>query len=72
MTEWKPDGTFILSVLGVVSACFSGLLVYFIKSRCTVLKCCCIHIERDTIPASVIQSQDLGHSQDMGHSQDRV
>ena len=54
MSEYEPDfiernGTWLLTVLGVVSSCFAGLLVYALKSRCTRIKLCGAECDRDVI-----------------------
>jgi hypothetical protein len=42
--------SFILAVLGLVGGGGSACLVYFLKSRCKTIKCCCIECQRDVIP----------------------
>ncbi len=42
--------SFILAVLGLVGGGGSACLVYFLKSRCKTIKCCCIECEREVIP----------------------
>ena len=56
MTEssYEPDfiernGTWVLSVLTLVSSCFAGLLVYALKSRCTRIKLCGCECDRQVI-----------------------
>lgn len=49
--DWvQRNGTWVLSMVGVLGACASGLLVYMIKSRCTRIRCCGIECERDVLP----------------------
>lgn len=43
------DSTFILSMTGIVVTCFSGMLVYLLKSRCTRIRCACIECDRAVI-----------------------
>ena len=45
----QRNGTWLLSMLGIVSACISGLLMYFLKSRCSRIKCCGNECERDVL-----------------------
>ena len=42
--------SFILAVLGLFGGGGSALLIYFLKSRCKTIKCCCIECERDVLP----------------------
>ena len=54
MSDYEPDfiernGTWILSMVGVVGACMSGIFVYMLKSRCTKIKCCGVECDRDVI-----------------------
>ena len=42
--------SFILAVLGIFGAGGSALLIYFLKSRCKTIKCCCVECERDVLP----------------------
>ena len=51
---YEPDfiernGTWLLSMIGVIGACAAGLCVYMIKSRCTKIKCCGSECERDVL-----------------------
>jgi hypothetical protein len=48
--DWvQRNGTWLLSVFGVFTACFSGLLVYALKSRCKKIRCCGAECERDVV-----------------------
>ena len=52
--RYQPDfiernGTWVLSMVGVLSACLSGVFAYFLRSRCTTVKFCGIHCERRPI-----------------------
>jgi hypothetical protein len=51
--EWL-NGTFILSLTGMVGGGCSYLLIFFLKSRCTNVECCCIKCQR-----SVLESGDI-------------
>lgn len=44
------NATFILTMTGMIGTGFGVLLTYFLKSRCSKIKCCCVECERDTIP----------------------
>lgn len=48
--DWvERNGTWLLSVLGLLSSCGAGLLVYALKSRCTKIKGCGCECDRDVI-----------------------
>tara|TARA_R110000744_G_scaffold64750_1_gene133176 strand:+ start:467 stop:646 length:180 start_codon:yes stop_codon:yes gene_type:complete len=42
--------SFILAVLGLIGGAGSAFLIYFLKSRCKTIKCCCVECERDVLP----------------------
>lgn len=51
---YEPDfvernGTWLLSMIGILVTCFSGLLAYFLKSRCMTIKCCGGECTRDVL-----------------------
>jgi hypothetical protein len=62
---YEPDfiernGTWLLSLVGILVTCFSGLLAYFLKSRCQTIKFCGCECERDVlnlerVPESVLK-----------------
>jgi len=41
--------SFILTLVGLIGGGLSALLVYFLKSRCKTIKCCCLECERDVL-----------------------
>jgi len=56
MASYEPDfiernGTWVLSVLGIVSACVGGVMTYMIRSRCTKIKCCGFECDREVLSA---------------------
>ena len=53
--------SFLLTMTGLFMGCFSGLLVYCLKSRCRRIECCCLKLERDTIPSNELNSINLGN-----------
>tara|TARA_X000000368_G_scaffold40997_1_gene29657 strand:+ start:4047 stop:4493 length:447 start_codon:yes stop_codon:yes gene_type:complete len=53
----ERNGTWVLSVMAVLSSCCGAALVYMLKSRCTTLKCCGLEIERDVLDAAVVRSR---------------
>ena len=42
--------SFILAVLGLIGGGGSACLVYFLKSRCKTIKCCCVECDREVLP----------------------
>jgi hypothetical protein len=46
------DGGFILTLVGILGAGSAYCLTYFLKSRCTRIKCGCIECIRDPITES--------------------
>ncbi len=48
------DDTFILTVLGMVGGCGTALIAYFLKSRCTRIRCGCIECIREPLPADQV------------------
>ena len=49
----ERNGAWVLSMVGVLSACCSGLMVYMLKSRCTKIRLCGIECERDVLAMDV-------------------
>ena len=54
---YEPDfvernGAWMLSVLGIMGTFVSAMLVYFLKSRCTSIKCCGMECQRDVVNLS--------------------
>ena len=45
----ERNGTWILSMLAIVSAGVSGLFMYMLKSRCSTIKCCGAECQRDVV-----------------------
>ena len=56
--DWL-NGTFILSLLTLVGGGGMACLKYFLKSRCTSIKCCCVECVRDVIPADNLNEVSL-------------
>lgn len=46
----------------MVIACFSGILVYCLKSRCSKVDFCCLKLERDPIPVDQLNSITLANN----------
>ena len=57
------DSTFLLSAFAIFGACVSSFLTFILKSRCTSISCCGIHIVRDVIPADQIVQMERGNRQ---------
>ena len=58
LPDWL-NGTFILSLLTLVGGGGMACLKYFLKSRCTSIKCCCVECVRDVIPADNLNDVSL-------------
>jgi len=43
------NATFILTMTGMIGTGIGVLLTYFLKSRCTMVKCCCLECKRQPI-----------------------
>ncbi len=39
----------LITIIGMVGGGCGTLLVYFLKSRCTEIECCCMKCKRDVI-----------------------
>ena len=39
----------LITIIGMVGGGCGTLLVYFLKSRCTEIECCCMRCKRDVI-----------------------
>jgi hypothetical protein len=50
----ERNGAWLLSVLGIIGTCISGILVYMLKSRCSSIKCCGIECQRDVLDLSTV------------------
>ena len=55
----ERNGTWVLSMLGVVSTFFGGLFAYLLKSRCTSIKCCCMECQRNVAPLEAPTPQPI-------------
>lgn len=55
MSEFiKENSEFILIIIAAIGATCAGCLAFVLKSRCTRISCCGIIIDRDVIPANLI------------------
>lgn len=55
------NGTWVITFTGILSACVSGTLVYFLKSRCTRIKCACVSCEREPISEDNLAGVNLAN-----------
>ena len=70
---YEPDfiernGTWLLSLVGIIVTCFSGLLAYFLKSRCQTIKFCGCECERDVLNLERVPESALKVELDRRHS----
>lgn len=45
----ERNGTWLLTVIGMMTGCFATLLTYFLKSRCSSIKCWGVECVRDVV-----------------------
>ena len=53
----QSNGAWLLNALALVGGGGTAVIAYMLKSRCTVIKCCCISCERDVLPANVVAAE---------------
>lgn len=53
----EENGTWLITFFGVLGGCFSGMTIYFLKSRCRHIKLCwgLVDCDREPLPASQIE-----------------
>lgn len=61
---YEPDfvernGAWLISVLGLSMTCVTATLVYFLKSRCTSIKCCGFECERDVLNLERVPEESM-------------
>ena len=62
--NYEPDfiernGAWLLSLVGIIVTCFSGLLAYMLKSRCSAIKCCGCECQRDVLDLEKVPGDQL-------------
>ena len=45
---------FVLTLMGILGAGFSGLAMCILKSRCSSIKCCCIECQRNVLSEEAV------------------
>lgn len=55
----EVNGTWVLSFTAVLSACISGTLVYFLRSRCTRIRCLCLECIRQPLSEDTLRNTNL-------------
>lgn len=55
----ERNGAWLLTVFGILGACVSGMFVYFLKSRCSSIKCCGMECQRDVLDLNVVPDSAL-------------
>jgi hypothetical protein len=53
----QRNGTWLLSLVGLISACFGTLLSYMLRSRCRTIKFCGFECDRDVLDLSTSNLQ---------------
>lgn len=61
----ERNGAWLITVIGLVMTCISGVLVYFLKSRCRSIKCCGMECERDVIDLERVRRSTLESSESL-------
>ena len=51
---------FVLTLIGLLGAGFSGLAMCILKSRCSFIKCCCIECQRNVLSEEAVT--ELGNT----------
>jgi len=55
----EVNGTWVITFTGILSACISGTLVYFLRSRCTRIQCGCVSCERQPLSEDNLNNVNL-------------
>ena len=45
----ERNGTWLLGMIGIVATCVGGMFTYFLKSRCSEIKCLGFECVRDVV-----------------------
>jgi len=48
----EKNGAWLLTVIGVFSACVGTVFTYFLKSRCKKISCCGVACDREVVALS--------------------
>ena len=51
----EKHSAWLLTIIGVFAACIGTVLTYFLKSRCSKIKFCCISCDRDVVELDASQ-----------------
>ena len=51
----ERNGTFLLTVFGMITACVGGMFTYFLKSRCTTIKCLGFRCDRKPLEGTEVE-----------------
>ena len=53
----ERNGAWLLTIVGVMTGCFGGLLTFFLKSRCTTIKFCGVQLDRQVIDLAADETE---------------
>jgi len=53
------NSSFLLSTFTIIGFCSSGFLLYLLKSRCRIIRCCCCEMQRDVVSEDNINNVSL-------------
>lgn len=53
----EKNGALVVTMIGMFTACISGVAVYFLKSRCSEIRLCwgCIKCIREPLPVDMVE-----------------
>lgn len=55
----ERNGTWLLTVIGMLTGCIGGVLTYFLKSRCKHIKVGCMECDRQVVELEQIESVNM-------------
>ena len=58
----SKNGAWVLTVIGIASACVGGVLTYFLRSRCHKLKFGCIECDRSVVDLKPSETTIVTHA----------
>jgi hypothetical protein len=56
----ERNGTWVLSMVGVLSACLGTIFAYFLRSRCKTIRCCGVVCERQPVELTAAEIRAVG------------
>ena len=56
----ERNGTWVLSMVGVLSACLGTIFAYFLQSRCKTIRCWGVECERQPVELTAAEIRAAG------------